>query len=588
MNCASIFVILIIIVVIIIYIMRSMNINKNPYIVKDNHGFGGTSINELLRPQNFYSINRNATLRYLYGVYPTAKNDLDSLNDLELASFYNSLWFYFNCNGQYNDKDLGSFTGKYDDTTWSPLPCKNTYPLPYTSQGWLYNFYTYNKFNIPEIFSDSDNSKTYLKVENASSGRAGIVGTYVNKNTRSSGIMWITQRAIQRNIWHPNGLFNAKPLNSSSSDDWKITVGKYPSFGFPNGWYGKLGNYQYIEVTHSPSYTGDVPNMSPFWWYNATVGSGLFLNLGKTLAVKNKIAGIFVQCEMLSKTVNGRILLKKWYNSINPYEITWGIIGLCGYNMTTGQQYCDFSKQACGYACNPDPIGYYRATNLAPMTNFYQRTLEIQKNTLGVNEQRPNETAIKMAIDLAIDNKDYILSHISEQLLPDETNFFLGINLELDTIQFFEDPNGNDNYVFEIIDLRIPKKYRTQAKNRDYSGFMKINNPNSKPTINPNDHSRWIDPGTAFLNSYKEEAINEYLKDVYDNNWLSIRNPFDIYNDDKILKCQGLILEKICNGQYAQNMYCSNLPLLNEYKCISLGNDINNNSCILNGDNPTC
>jgi hypothetical protein len=574
----KIIIIIIIIVLIVLSYFLIKDTKKNnlpPYVKLTKDGFNGVKISELSQPKEFYSKNRNLTLNYLTAIYPTAKESLNSLDDLQLASFYNSLWFYFNCKGQYTDNDLGSLTGDNKDTKWGPLPCKDDYPLPYTPQGWLYNFYTYQKYNVPEVYSDSDDSKIYLKVENASSNRAGIMGTYKNKNIRSSGIMWVIQRSIQRDVWYPNGIFNKKSLDNSP-DNWQVTVGQTPSYSYPEGWYSNLGDNQYIEVTHSPSNTGDALNMSPFWWYNVSVGSGLFLNLGKTLAVKNKVSGIFEQCKLLANTENGQQLLKKWYNSIDPYEITWGIVGLCGYNSITQQKYCDFSVQACGMACNPGPIGYSVAAGMK-LNNFYIETLNYQSKVLKINLPYPTPDTIRIVVDLARNNQDYNLAHVAEQLLPDETNFFLGINLGLDTIQFYEDPNGNDNYVFELIDLRIPEKYKEAAKNRDYSGFMNIANPNA---------SVWsVD---ALKNSYKETAINEYLQNAYNNNWLSIRDPFDIYNEDKVLKCQGIILSKVCNNDYAKTMYCSQLPLLNAYKCLALGNEFVNNTCVLSGDNPTC
>ena len=102
--------------------------------------------------------NKDQTLKYLLGVYPAGAESLKKLSALELASLFNSLWFYYNCAGEYKGDDLKSLTGNNDDKTWGPLPCKSTFPLPYAPQGWLYNFWTYNKYNVPEINSNSDNS----------------------------------------------------------------------------------------------------------------------------------------------------------------------------------------------------------------------------------------------------------------------------------------------------------------------------------------------------------------------------------------------------------------------------------------------
>lgn len=578
----------ILIVLIIIFSLTCSNLPPYAHLTSD--GFGGVPISQLAQPRAFYAAARAPTLKYLQAVYPAAKSSLAALNDLELASFYNSLWFYFNCKGRYTDNDLEPLRGT-SETKWDALPCAAEIPLPYTPQGWLYNFYTYQKYNVPVIYSNSDPSTVYLAVENASSTRAGIMGSYQSRNARSSGIMWVMQRTIQRDVWYPNGLRNEKELQTGVPDNWHIKVGMANQFHFPVGWYGGLGNGQYIEVTHSPADTGDAINQSPWWWYNVSVGSGMFLQLGKTLAVKNKISGIFTMARMLAQNGEGRTLLQKWYNTTDPYQITWGIVGLCGYDMAAKQTYCDFGHQECGHACYPGQIGYSRAAGIS-LSSFYEEVLTLQGS-----RDAPNKDTIHRAIDLAVSNQHYALAHVAEHILADETNFFFGINLGLDTIQFYEDPNGNDNYVFEIIDLRIPLSSRARARDRDYSGFMNIVSPNARPIEVGN---TWRDPNVAHQNRYRDDAIREYLENAYANNWISIRDPFDIYNNSKVLKCDGLKLnrpESVDLGQSRQpcagnrtanSMYCDALYFMNQYKCLALGNEFNGGTCKLTGADITC
>lgn len=577
------------IVILIIYVLSSISKTKGtlPYITMTKNGFKGIPINKLAQQHDFYKKNRQTTLTYLNAVYPTGEESLEKLNDLELASFYNSLWFYFNCKGKYKDNDLKPYSdAKKESTKWDSLPCADEFPLPYTPQGHLYNFYTYQKFNVPEVNSDSDDKKEYLKVENASSTRAGFAGTYDGRYARSSGIMWFPPRTVQRNVWYPNGLYNKKSLEYNIEDNWKITVGKTPSYSFPNGWYGKIGDNQYIEVTHIPSDSGDGLVTSPWWWYNVTPGSGLFLFLGKTLAVKNKIAGVFIMLQKLSKTKEGKEFLQKWYKQDNPYGITWDLFGACGYNMNTKVSSCNFAVQPCLGACEPNLIGYGKAAGLK-LENFYNETLNLEKKT-NPNATLPSEQTIKKAIDMVVNNENYNLAHVAEHVLADETLFFLGLNLDLDTLQLYEDPQGNDNYVFEIIDYRIPEKYKKAAKNRDYSGFMNLKNPNA--TVQVNENGTWNDPpntvGISNGNIYKPDVINEYLKNVYENNWLSLRDPFDIYNEKKVSKCTGVELSKVCekNTENAKIMYCQNSPLLNAYKCLNAGNEFTGGNCILQDD----
>jgi hypothetical protein len=546
-------------------------------------GFTGVPISQLAQPKAFYAANRAQTLKYLKAVYPAGVDTLTEMSDLELASFYNSLWFYYNCKGQYHDADLQPLKGS-NNTSWDPLPCWKEYALPYVPQGWLYNFWTYNKYNVPVIYSDSDASKPYLQVENASSTRAGIMGSYQGRWARPNGIMWLVQRSIQRDVWYPNGLKNVKDFKGSS-DNWSVSVGMPSSFMYPQGWYGELSNDQYIEVTHSPSDTGDVLNMSPWWWYNVTPGSGMFLDLGKTIAVKNKITGIFVMAQQLTKTSRGRDVLKRWYNTIDPYQITWGIVGLCGYDLKANQMYCNFSLQECGNACEPHPLGYANAAYYT-FGNFYNETLRYQRTVLKVDPSitYPTPEGIHGAIDAAIDNQDYKLAHVAEHVLADETNFFFGLQLGYDTVQFYEDPNPNDNYVFEIIDLRIPEGAKARALDRDYRGFMNIKQPTGAHPVLQG--TTWKDPMVAHENTYRDDAKNEYLKNAYEKNWISIRDPFDVYNEDKVIKCEGLELSGVCKGKHAKSMYCSNLLFPNAWKCLALGGEFS--PCELTGDDITC
>ena len=81
--------------------------------------------------------------------------------------------------------------------------------------------------------------------------------------------------------------------------------------------------------------------------------------------------------------------------------------------------------------------------------------------------------AINEGINRIIKNTDYRLSRINAKLILDETLFFLGLNAGYDTIQFTMDPNNNGYYAFEIIDLRIPNQYLTDAKERNYT-FINI------------------------------------------------------------------------------------------------------------------
>ena len=70
--------------------------NGSSYAPVSQDGFSGVRISELMQKPSFYRASRAKTLEYLNNVYPSAKESLASLNDMQLASFYNSLTGYYN------------------------------------------------------------------------------------------------------------------------------------------------------------------------------------------------------------------------------------------------------------------------------------------------------------------------------------------------------------------------------------------------------------------------------------------------------------------------------------------------------------
>jgi hypothetical protein len=532
---------------------------------KRKTGFSGVYIEDLEQPKEFYTKNREKTLTYLLSVYPNAQDSLQKLSDLELASFYNSLTHYYNC--QY------SYSG---DNGWDPLPCKDKYPLPYPPQGWFFNFYTYQKENIPYIYSDSDEEKEELKLENFGNGRPNIAFvTQDEKNRAGPGMFWLNSRTILRNCWYPNGLSFSQ--NKDRTLTWNYGKNQPIKWNFPKGWLEGFNDNTYVEVTHTEPVPSIVQSLG--WWWNCVTGSGIFLNIGKTLKSKNKIDATFKLLSQCSKD-----FLKKWYNTDDVYEIIFGITGYCGYREETKQQFCDFRYVSCYYDwCDPDYFGVIQTSKL-PLNNFYIEAVRYQKENNISQSDTITKQGIIAAVNAATNHDDYRLSRISTKVLLDEHLFFLGLNLGYDTIQMTYSTNSNGYYGFEIIDLRLPQQYLEKAKDRDYFDFVNVKVKENIPKSQ-----------SANSNTYKKEFIQQWLDKMIQNKTVSVRDPLDVLNEKKVSTCNiSSIFQKICsnNLQYDgawYNFYCSNVPITNEYKCLSLGEDADDkNNCILKGDNPTC
>ena len=212
-------------------------------------------------------------------------------------------------------------------------------------------------------------------------------------------------------------------------------------------------------------------------------------------------------------------------------------------------------EYVCKSQCTQKSLGFGTRVNLSEKLDTFEK---LALNYVGGTTL--TAAGKRAAIDAAAENRDFYLAHVSEQVVVDEPAFFFAIHLGIDTVQFYEDPNANDNYCFEIMDVRIPKEALPLALKRDYTGFMNLD-----------------DDGAHF---YKPESIDSYLKSAYDNNWLTIRDPLDIRNESKVLKCEGLAEE-------VSNTHCQQIPLADAYKNISFGKALNPN-CSLAGPDPTC
>ena len=174
---------------------------------------------------------------------------------------------------------------------------------------------------------------------------------------------------------------------------------------------------------------------------------------------------------------------------------------------------------------------------LKPLKNFKQELLRFQ-----FDNNIENKDLFIKGIIAAIENKDYRLNRVSQSVIFDETIFFLGLNAGFDTIQFIMDPNLNGFYVFEILDLRLPKEYNLDSLNRTYNFF---------------------DENKNYLSSFIEKSISNFIE----NNIISIRDPLDIYNENKVLKCNiSSILKTVCGNKTWDNFYCED-NLSKEFKC---------------------
>lgn len=540
--------------------------NNSSYSPSKKYGFTGVKIKDLIQSKKFYKKYREKTMNYLVNIYPLSIKSLESLGDLELASFYNSLNYYVNCEFKYTDEN--------GNLIFNSLPCSKTSSLPYPPQGWFFNFYTYQKNDIPFIYSDSNPDKEEQKLQNFGSNRPGIGFVDLSERERAGpGPFWLKPRTLIRNTYFPNGLSFTKQKNGI---EWNYVSAQPISWNYPKNWIKGVKDNDFVEVTHTQPVPGMVESLG--WWWNGVCGSGLFLNVGKSLRCINKIDAGYQLLSLLPQN-----FLVERYNTSDPNQILFGIIGMCGIDNVTNINYCDFRYTDCKFWCENDYQGVLKISNL-PISKFYDEIVRFQKMN-GISQiDTPTKEGIIAAISASRDNSDYRLSRVSSKVLLDESLFFWGLNAEFDTIQMSYSVNGNGYYCYEIIDLRLPERYLSKAKQRDYSDFIDLNEV-SEERLNQ----------MAKDNVYKKEFIQSWIEKFIDEDIVTVRDPLDIYNKDKVEKCIiKSIFDKVCNNnlQYDQSwysFYCENVPLSNDTRCISLGEDAEPmNICDLKSENPSC
>ncbi len=393
-------------------------------------------------------------------------------------------------------------------------------------------------------------------------------------------MFWVLCRSIQRYIWHPIGFKNNKKIGDKV-DNWEIIVNKPVKWNYPKGWLNGYSNNQFIEVTHFYHGPGGMTT-SPGWWYNCFTGTGLFLNLGRTIVVRNKIDGVFKLASELATTDNGKSFLKKYFDSSDPYMIIYNFqIGIyCGgKGGKTPSSYCNIDIVPCCIAGGSDAFkGLPDETGIAQENNFYNAVIRYQ-NSIGISSNIPTYQGIKSAINAAINGNNYNLMRFALNILGDEPMFFMGSILGYDTIQLPFDPNSNGYFVYELIDLRLPPKYRVAVKQRDYSQMINYKNIGAH------------NPG-VYGNTWKPQFLKDTIDYLVEKSLITIRDPLDIYNEKKVENCPELITQQILcpNNQPPSkwlNVFCSKNKLSNAYKCLSMGVD-DGSRCILTGKNPTC
>jgi hypothetical protein len=487
--------------------------------------------NFLVQPNSFYKSKRQNTIDYLSAVYPTAKDKLNKMHHLDLATFYNSLWFYYNCESAFS-RDLSLPRGNNVplQTTlhscWKAIPgCGNKWPkLPYTPQGYIYSFIDWLNGWTPFIDSKSDIDPS--KITGSFPGQ-----TFTNFYDGPSPI-WMYQRAIFRMVYNTNlpifdGSDKIPQLLPGPIGDWES------GWKYPEKWWLGVPSNGYIEVT-AASEPG-MANSPPMCWVDGWPGSGLFLSVGKTFIARNKGDGCFLLAVEMSKTVVGKQKLIEWWKTDDPYEIMKNLLYLTPDNFigingpTIWDQFNKVKIPLCNITMNnqfnPRSLPYLptNQTPGAPSVNAdygFWGTPNFYVNDFYEWCQKAKDENSDKIPDSCIDDirfgRTYRADRITNTTIFDEPMFAMALWLGYDTVQLTQSANGADFWQYEILVLY---DYPQEAKNRDYSSFMEFKPPQNTC------------PAKMGTLQYRKEFAVPYMKTVYRH--FTLRDPFDVNNNSR-------------------------------------------------------
>ena len=494
------------------------------------------SLKHLKRSNSFYLNKRDATLRYLTAVYPI--NSFHKLKTLELAAFYNSLWFYYNCASKFKGGSL----------CWDGLPqCgSDKMPtLPYSPQGLLYSFKNYVSDSTTrwQPFIDSDSTMPPEDITGSVPGEA--FGTFY----QGPAPVWMYQRAIFRNIYSPSPALTVEPYGGALQVSAPVLQGSLetiqPSYRYPEKWWLGVPDNGYMEISGASE--PGLPYSPPLCWFDGWVGSGVFYNVGKSKRVRNKINATFELSKEMSLTPEGAATLQKWFGSSDPYQVVKNV-GFYGNPNLDSYNACNVPLTQSGKINDRGPIvasnnnvgdgkiqcnlcnnswGQFSALPQTPAGWFNVLKESIPNWALWCPDvdASGNPVLSNRCVDAFMYGGSYKMDRLNNNISWDEPNFAMGVWLGYDSVQMTNSANGNGFWQYELMVLQ---GYPPETKNRDYSAFIQL-------VQDPNNVATTCDPISSqfeYVPKFREQYMNKVVPTL-----LSIRDPMDVNNKKRTMKC---------------------------------------------------
>ena len=424
-----------------------------------------------IKQSSFHEIHRKQLVNYLAAVYPLATEKFSSMGTSQLNDFYNSLWFYYNCD----------FSGNIDNYCWTKI-CDTS--LPYAPSGLIYNLDTWWYDSKPLIISTEET--------NVSKTGGSIPGQTFIKSKMGPAPVWQYARAIFRNIYTPMVDKDNKVPTVLKGSIEQID----PPFKYPHKWWLGVPSHGYMEI-NAASEPGLGMSCCPTW-YDGWVGSGIFLDVGNTIIARNKSNAVFVLAQqMLLQGFQFKLL--EWFNAGNALEVLKNI-----YNCQIESPKFDIAGVTKEFnICKPGRSG----TNSGRLPEAGQPWGDLVKSDKMENwcDKNFDEECL---YDLMYGGT-YNADRVNTDTMWDEPIFAMASFLNYDTVQMTMSANSNGFWQYEILELRYVK-HIDGVRERDYSQFIKCDSEDA----------------SAFDLYFKSKFLEKYMNLI--PSFLSLRDPFDL------------------------------------------------------------
>ena len=324
---------------------------------------------------------KQGLVNYLSSVYPLARTRFETMTAEALDTFYNSLWFYYNCSfsgtaivsskkeivvgssvEEKSDLEQICWSGlcdSHNEIVPSPVP-KSATPipvdiptiarivrLPYSPTGLFYSWHEWNRDRVPMVVTTCSNSDVSM-IGGSIPGQ-----TFISKFMGPAPV-WQFARAAYRNIYSTvddrkalvPGILQGAHDKINPPFPWAGPT-SYPNPNYSGScwswWHGKSSSREspgYIEV-NAASEPGIAQSVCPLW-FDGWCGSGVFLNLGDTHIARNKSNAVYSLACRINARDNwgpdrspdwGKDKLRSWFGSSEPRVLLTNI-----YRCQTGNK----------------------------------------------------------------------------------------------------------------------------------------------------------------------------------------------------------------------------------------------------------